>query len=243
MLFLVSYCGDLYPIIKIVKLFINFIHYVVPIVLILLISLDFIKGVFTNSEEEAKKSQGIAVKRLIYAVAIFLVVTIVTFVMDLVADAGVSDLANNPLDIKSWKACWKCKSKDECESIDSNSSINVNDSSVDDSKSSNDNNSSGNNSSNKSVLYDSDTSLEYYSNEDETSSSGDVKCRVGVDKKFKGDDGKEYTYLCLMVHRSFYYSNTDDTVSSGSVKCSGGSSKKFRDKDGKIYKYICYKDS
>ncbi len=118
MFFLDSYCGDLYPIIKIIKIVVNLIRFGVPIALILFITIDLVKAVIAGSEEDMKKNQGVIIKRVIYAIAVYLVVTGVMFLMDIVADSGTKDLSDNPLDVKSWKACWNCKSKSECGTVE-----------------------------------------------------------------------------------------------------------------------------
>lgn len=121
MFFLDSYCTDLYPIIRLIKIFINLIRFAVPIALILFVTIDFVKAVIANNEDEMKKAQGIVVKRLIYAVAVFLVVSLVMLVMDIVADVGASDLSGEDFDVRSWKSCWGCNSKSECKAIDNKS--------------------------------------------------------------------------------------------------------------------------
>ena len=118
MFFLDSYCADLYPIIKLIKLFINLVRFAVPIILILYVTIDIAKAVIAGSEDEMKKNQNVIIKRLIYALAVFLVVSLVSFTMDVIADVGVSDLGGDPLDFSTWRSCWKCKSKKECAAID-----------------------------------------------------------------------------------------------------------------------------
>ena len=117
MFFLDSYCADLYPIIKLIKLFINLVRFAVPIILILYVTIDIAKAVIAGSEDEMKKNQNVIIKRLIYALAVFLVVSLVSFTMDLIADVGVSDLGGDPLDLSTWRSCWKCKSKDMMVSV------------------------------------------------------------------------------------------------------------------------------
>ena len=95
----VSYCDDLDPVIRLVKSFISLIRFGVPIILIVMGTIDLAKAVLSSKEDEMKKAQGALVKRLIYAVAVFLVVTIVTVVMGMVADSGAK--GGN-----SWKDCW-----------------------------------------------------------------------------------------------------------------------------------------
>ena len=99
-MFFLDYCDDLAPIIKLVKSFIGLIRFGVPIILIVMGTLDLAKAVISSKEDEMKKAQGSLIKRLIYAVAVFLVVTIVSVVMGMVADSGATKDGN------SWKDCW-----------------------------------------------------------------------------------------------------------------------------------------
>ena len=82
----------LYGVINLIKIF-------VPVLLILFGTIDLAKAVIAGKEDEMKKAQSTLIKRVIYAVAVFLVVTLVTFLMSYVADTGVADT-------NSWKSCW-----------------------------------------------------------------------------------------------------------------------------------------
>ncbi|MEE3343642.1 MAG: hypothetical protein VZS44_06095 [Bacilli bacterium] len=95
-----SYCSDLKPILRIIKAVIFLIQFIVPIGLILFGTLDLGKAVISSKEEEMKKAQSMLIKRVIYAVAIFLVVFIVTLVMNIVADNAEETNATD------WKSCW-----------------------------------------------------------------------------------------------------------------------------------------
>lgn len=88
-----DFCGDLEQIITLLKNVIRLLQFLIPMGLILYGMLDLGKAVIAGKEDEMKKAQGTLIKRVIYAVAIFLVVTIVTFVMGMV---GSND----------WKECW-----------------------------------------------------------------------------------------------------------------------------------------
>ena len=63
------------------------------LMLILFGMIDLGKAVIAGKEDEMKKAQGTLIKRVIYAVAIFLVITIVTFVTGLIGS-------------KDWRECW-----------------------------------------------------------------------------------------------------------------------------------------
>lgn len=116
-MYFVSFCGSLYPFIKLVKIVLTLLKIAVPIALILFGGIDFGKAVIASKEDEMKKAQSIFVKRVIYGVAIFLTFTLVTFVMNFVADSVDKDYAGNPLNTSSWRVCWSCESKAECEAI------------------------------------------------------------------------------------------------------------------------------
>lgn len=94
--------AGLQPVINILKSVVQIIQFGVPILLIIFGMIDLGKAVMAGKEDEMKKAQGTLLKRFIYAVAVFLVVTLVTFVMNIVATSGAED---NP-DTESWKNCW-----------------------------------------------------------------------------------------------------------------------------------------
>ena len=62
---------------------VNIIKIVVPILLIVLGTIDFGKAIFVNDEGEMKKSQTKFIKRLIIAVAFFLVPTLLTLILNI----------------------------------------------------------------------------------------------------------------------------------------------------------------
>ena len=70
----------------IVGLAIRIIQIVVPILLILWGMLDLGKAVMAQKEEEIKKGQNTFIKRLVAAIIVFFVVTIVKLVVNLFAD-------------------------------------------------------------------------------------------------------------------------------------------------------------
>ena len=95
----VSYCAELAPVIGIIKGLINVVKWAVPILLIVLGTIDLAKAVIASKEDEMKKAQGALIKRAMYAVAVFLVVFLVSFVMNLIS-SNVGDDTNSP--IKCW---------------------------------------------------------------------------------------------------------------------------------------------
>ena len=101
MFFLTSSCYDLDPIIRLVKFgIIPIIQFGIPIILVLLGMLDFGKAVLARTEDEINAAQKMFIKRLMYAVATFLVFTIVTAVFNLLVGTNASSDGND------WKKCW-----------------------------------------------------------------------------------------------------------------------------------------
>ena len=88
-----DYCNELGPIIGILKTVVGLLQFGIPILLIIFGMLDLGKAVIAGKEDEMKKAQSTLIRRFIYAVAVFLVVTLVSFVMGMV---GAED----------WKSCW-----------------------------------------------------------------------------------------------------------------------------------------
>ncbi len=98
-------CADLWPIINLIKNgLIPIVQIGIPIILIVLGIFDLGKAVVASKEDEIKSAQKLLVKRIIYAVAIFFVVFIVTVIFNLVANNG-SETSN----AATWKDCWYYK--------------------------------------------------------------------------------------------------------------------------------------
>ena len=81
---------DILKVILFVKILINIVRIIVPIGLILFLSFDFFKNIIVNKEEDMKKNVMLAIKRILYAVAIFIIPTIVNFIIVTLGDVGVS---------------------------------------------------------------------------------------------------------------------------------------------------------
>lgn len=97
-------CENLMPIIRLVRDgLIPLIQIGVPIILIILGTIDLGKAVIASKEDEIKNAQKMLVKRAIFAVAIFFVVTIVSLVFSLFASTGDDDLEG---DSNNWSDCW-----------------------------------------------------------------------------------------------------------------------------------------
>lgn len=87
-------CDKLGDVIGLLRSLVTLLQWAIPIGLIIFGMLDLGKAVIAGKEDEMKKAQSTLIKRIIYAVAVFLVVTLVIFVMGLV---GSDD----------WNECWQ----------------------------------------------------------------------------------------------------------------------------------------
>lgn len=77
---------------------INLIQFGIPIILIILGSIDMGKAVIQQDDKKIKESQSLFIKRLIAAVLVFLVGTIVNVLV------GV--LPEDVTGTKEWQSCW-----------------------------------------------------------------------------------------------------------------------------------------
>lgn len=94
-----GFCEGAATIFQIVGKIINIIKIVIPIIIVLLAMFDLAKAVTAGEEKEIKEAQKMLIKRLVYGVVIFFVVTIVQLVFNLVGQ--------NMKDEDS-KICWAC---------------------------------------------------------------------------------------------------------------------------------------
>ena len=92
MYFLDGCPAGLAPILGIVNVIINAIMIGVPILLIVLGMVDLGKAVIASKEDEVKKATKAFGKRFLYAVGVFAVVWLVTFVFDTINSASGGDL-------------------------------------------------------------------------------------------------------------------------------------------------------
>ena len=105
-MYLLDICDDLLPILRFIKKgVIPLIQIGIPIILILLGMIDLGKAVIASKEDEIKKAQGMLIKRIIYAVAVFFVVTIVMLVFGIFVSSSAED-GENVTGTQTWITCW-----------------------------------------------------------------------------------------------------------------------------------------
>lgn len=84
-------CGgaDILRIIKFAEKLLDIVFIMIPILLIIMISVDFAKNVIAGKVEDMQKNVTLVLKRILMTVALFLVPTIVEFVMLLLGEQGL----------------------------------------------------------------------------------------------------------------------------------------------------------
>ena len=90
-------CNTLEPIMTIIGYVIFGIKVIVPVILVLFGMFDLTRAIMEKDESNIKKAQSLLIKRIIYGVAVYLVVTIVSLIMNLIVS-----------DDSSWKSCVEC---------------------------------------------------------------------------------------------------------------------------------------
>lgn len=78
----------------------------IPIILVVLGTLDLGKAVLAGKEDEQKNAQKMLIKRCIYAVMVFFVVTIVSLVFSLFSTSGTKNDIEGGDPGVNWRACW-----------------------------------------------------------------------------------------------------------------------------------------
>lgn len=97
-------CDTLMPILRIVIYLLKIFQWVIPVILIALVTFDFVKSITANDEKNMNKAKDVAVKRLIYAVIIFLVPAIVRFTFKIIGNS----LSTNDIGLDGPAAGIKC---------------------------------------------------------------------------------------------------------------------------------------
>lgn len=94
-------CGGLLPVVKIVYKAVNILHIVIPIVLIAYATMDLGKAVMASDEKKIKEAQGHLIKRIIFAILIFLVPYLVSLIVGLVSAADIDESQDEYVN------CWE----------------------------------------------------------------------------------------------------------------------------------------
>lgn len=90
------------PALSLIKQLINIVKIAVPIILIVMGIIDLAKAMMSPDDGAMKKSQGSFIKKIIAAVLVFLIPTILDLVLGIIATG-----TNNQVDTGNWADCWK----------------------------------------------------------------------------------------------------------------------------------------
>lgn len=71
-------CNQIAPVMRVVGYLINLLKIAIPIVLIVMVIVDLVKATVANDEKQMNNAKNAAGKRVIYALVIFLVPTVVS---------------------------------------------------------------------------------------------------------------------------------------------------------------------
>lgn len=97
-------CGGLGQIVALVKDVLGIVFILIGIALVVLIIIDIAKAIIASEEKEVKGYQKAAIRRVIYFVVMFFVVTLVTFVFNLLGKYD-DDQFTGEGNI-TWIDCW-----------------------------------------------------------------------------------------------------------------------------------------
>lgn len=100
----VDNCAGLGSIVSLIKTALNVAFILIGVVLVVLIIIDIAKAVIASDEKEVKGYQKAAIRRVIYFVVMFFVVTLVSVITGLLAKV---DDPNMDGDATNWATCWK----------------------------------------------------------------------------------------------------------------------------------------
>ena len=94
---------------QITSLAVGIIKIIVPVLLVVFGMIDLMKAVMSNDEKEMKGAQTKLIKRVIYAVAVFLVVSIVQILF-----TALGNTANSDVDGNNISGCISCFINGSC---------------------------------------------------------------------------------------------------------------------------------
>lgn len=112
-------CGDAFDIPhevpQIFSLLVNLLKIATPIILIIVSIISLLKALSASSEDEIKKAQKSLIRKLIAAVMVFFIISIVQFVTMKVADNEEKSKINGDVETKNLSQCLTCFLNNDCE--------------------------------------------------------------------------------------------------------------------------------
>lgn len=108
-------CGDAFDIPRqvpeVFSLVVNLLKIAAPIILIIVSIISLLKALSASNEDEIKKAQKGLIRKIIAAVMVFFVISIVQFVVLIVAD---TDNSNGPSEADNVSTCLTCFLNNDC---------------------------------------------------------------------------------------------------------------------------------
>ena len=102
-------CGgaDVLKIIEFIDTLLSMVLFIIPMVLIVMVIVDFSKNVIAGKDDEMRKNVSIAIKRILFCAALFLINPIVTFFINFIGEQGDSYL--KCIEIANSENAWQYK--------------------------------------------------------------------------------------------------------------------------------------
>ena len=105
-MFFLDNCKGLGNIVALIKAALNIALILIGVALVVLVIIDIAKAIIASEEKEVKGYQKAAIRRVIYFVVIFFVVTVVSVIFNLVGDYGDKEMTGDKNENLNWKQCW-----------------------------------------------------------------------------------------------------------------------------------------
>lgn len=105
------YNASILRIVYFVKELLDIIFILIPIGLIVMLSIDLFKNTISSKEDEMRKNITVFIKRIFFCMAIFLIPTIVSFVVNMVYDSKVAEVWTK--EEVNWITCYYDLTKEE----------------------------------------------------------------------------------------------------------------------------------
>lgn len=99
-------CATLVPIMTLLGYLVFGIKVVVPVILIVVGMIDLAKAIMGKDDSEIKKAQSSLIKKLVVAICVYLLVTIVGLVMQLIGNDDWKQCAECALNVTGADGCY-----------------------------------------------------------------------------------------------------------------------------------------
>ena len=112
-------CGDAidipYQVPGLISFLVNLLKIATPIILIVISIISLLKALAASNEDEIKKAQKSLIRKIAAAVLVFFVISIVQFVIFIVADDEIQSDYNNLTEVDNLSDCLNCFLNNDCE--------------------------------------------------------------------------------------------------------------------------------